>query len=223
MDWQHRARDLVERLRRRGISDENVLERLAAVPRHLFVPGDQQDLAWEDLALPLACGQTISQPYIVALMTSAAQLTPDDRVLEIGTGSGYQAAILAGLCARVVTVECLESMAADARSLWKSLNLVNILSVLGDGSAGWADKAPYQAIVVTAGAPQIPQPLVQQLAPGGRLVIPVGPEEAQELLVLHRAENHLITRKLCDCRFVKLYGRYGWPPESAPTDDDSPT
>lgn len=223
MNWHDQARNLVANLRRRGISDEQVLERIASVPRHWFVPDEQESLAWEDVALPLACGQTISQPYIVALMTAAAELSPTDHVLEVGTGSGYQAAILAGLCARLVTIECLESLASEARSRWERLQLGNILSVVGDGSAGWVDEAPYQAILVTAGAPQVPQPLVQQLAPGGRLVIPVGPEEAQELLVLRREDNHLVTRKLCDCRFVKMYGRFGWPAESAPTDVDTPT
>ncbi|MBI1347847.1 protein-L-isoaspartate(D-aspartate) O-methyltransferase [bacterium] len=216
-DWHHQAAHLMDVLRQRGITDERVLQRIAAVPRHFFVPAELHPRAYEDCALPIGQDQTISQPYIVALMTAAAELTPHSRVLEIGTGSGYQAAILSGLCQQVVTIERLPELAATARARFEILGLRNIHSVVGDGTIGVPEFGPYDAILVTAGTPVVPAELFQQTAENGRLIIPVGPHEAQELLRLRRNGETWHSEKLCDCRFVKLLGVSGWKPPTSPT------
>ncbi len=218
MDWQTEARLLAEELRQRGIIDPTVLQRIADVPRHLFVGPELRSLAYTDRALGIEAGQTISQPYIVALMTEAARVTPQSRVLEIGTGSGYQAAILAGLCDCLVTVERIPLLAEQARRVWQQLGLQHIVSVVGDGTLGWPEGAPYDAILVTAGAPSAPQTLLSQLADAGRLVIPVGNETTQELVVYQRNKEDVACSKLCDCRFVKLFGAAGWPLDSGPSE-----
>lgn len=209
--WENAAAHALARhLAHEGIRDERVLGRIASVPRHRFVPDDLQSHAYADTALGIGLGQTISQPYIVALMTEAARLTPDANVLEIGTGSGYQAAILCGLCRRLVTIERLAPLAESARERLAELGCDNVECLVGDGTLGWPADAPYDAILVTAGAPSVPELLLEQLADGGRLVLPVGPEAAQSLLVYERHGDQFRSRKLCDCRFVKLIGRAGW-------------
>lgn len=215
-DWGQEAAQLARELEDRGIVDQAVLQRIASVPRHLFVPDELRSSAYCDTALPISCGQTISQPYIVALMTEAAELIPESRVLEIGTGSGYQAAILSGLCDQLVTIERLPELAETAQEKLTQLGLKNIASLVGDGTLGVPEYSPYDAILVTAGAPVAPQSLMQQLAEGGRLIIPVGTEEGQELLRYRRRGTNWEVDKLCDCRFVKLWGAEGW---SLPTSD----
>jgi protein-L-isoaspartate(D-aspartate) O-methyltransferase len=205
--------EMVERqLKRRGIHDKNVLEAMAAVPREKFVPPDMVDSAYYDGPLPIGQGQTISQPYIVALMTEEMELSRSDRVLEIGTGSGYAAAILAYICDEVYTIERNLDLAEKAKKLLKSLGYENIYLLCGDGTLGWPENAPYDAIVVTAGAPDIPDPLVKQLANGGRLVIPVGPSPRLQTLVrIRKTEAGNIKREnLSGVRFVPLIGEAGW-------------
>lgn len=211
--WSEAANRLARELAARGIRDTRVLQRIATVPRQCFVPPELEDNAYFDGALGIGFGQTISQPYIVALMTEAAALKPQDRVLEIGTGSGYQAAILSGLCQSITSIERIEPLARAAEKRFRELGLKHIEVHVGDGTLGWPDGAPYDAILVTAGAPTAPEPLLEQLADGGRLVVPVGPEDAQSLLVYERHGEQVRSRKLCDCRFVKLIGRAGWKPE----------
>jgi len=194
----------------RGITDPRVLAAMRKVPRHLFVSEALWDQAYGDYPLPIGAQQTISQPYIVAEMTQALQLTEDDRVLEIGTGSGYQAAILAEIAYRVYTVERIHSLYIAARRLFDRLHYHNIIMRYSDGSAGWDAEAPFDAIIVTAGAPEIPQSLVSQLGPGGRLVIPVGDQHTQELVRIYRDEHGIQRTSLGGCRFVKLIGEHGW-------------
>ncbi|MGD8367278.1 MAG: protein-L-isoaspartate(D-aspartate) O-methyltransferase [Desulfobacterales bacterium] len=194
----------------RGVADPKVLAAMSKVPRHLFVSEALWDQAYGDYPLPIGAQQTISQPYIVAEMTQALQLTPDDRVLEIGTGSGYQAAILAEIAYRVYTIERIHSLYIAARRLFDRLQYHNIVMRYSDGTSGWGAEAPFDAIIVTAGAPEIPQTLISQLAPGGRLVIPVGDQHAQELVRLYRDEQGIKRSSLGGCRFVKLIGEHGW-------------
>lgn len=205
------ARTLAESLRRKGIRDERVLEAIASVPRELFVPPDERPLAYEDIALPLKRGQTVSQPYIVALMTEALEPRPTDTILEIGGGSGYQAAILSQLVDRVITVERIAELAEEAQQRLQSLGIDNVEVLVGDGTLGWPPEAPYDGILVTAAAPRIPQPLLDQLKPGRHLVIPVGDEWLQRLIRVRQQGEGLHEDFLCDCRFVKLIGQYGWP------------
>ena len=212
-DWAACRAAMVEwQLRQRGIRDPRVLEAFREVPRHLFVPMELAHQAYDDCPLPIGEGQTISQPYMVAAMTDAAELTGCENVLEIGTGSGYQAAILARLAAHVHTVEQHASLAAAAEERLRRLGVTNVTCLVGDGSLGYAAAAPYDAIVVTAAAPTVPPTLVEQLAPSGRLVIPVGTRDSQELLLV-RKENGEVSRQTINyCRFVPLGGRYGWAP-----------
>jgi protein-L-isoaspartate(D-aspartate) O-methyltransferase len=194
----------------RGIHDPRVLAAMERVPRHLFVSEALMDQAYGDFPLPIGEQQTISQPYIVAEMTQALSLDPGDRVLEIGTGSGYQAAVLAEIVSRVYTIERIYTLYARARKLFDRLQYHNIVTRYSDGSTGWADESPFDAIVVTAGAPRIPEVLVRQLALGGRLVLPVGNAHSQELVRLIRTENGIEQQDLGACRFVKLIGEQGW-------------
>ncbi|MDZ7642701.1 MAG: protein-L-isoaspartate(D-aspartate) O-methyltransferase [Desulfurivibrio sp.] len=208
-----RNRMVEEQLRPRGIDDPAVLDAMATVPRHLFVEEALRPQAYGDFPLPIGNGQTISQPFIVALMTQLLQPRPDQRVLEIGTGCGYQAAVLAAICQRVYTVERLKPLLARARRTFDRLQLYNIMSKLDDGTAGWPEHAPYDAIMVTAGGPEIPPPLVEQLADPGRLVIPVGQHGLQELTVLEKQDGE-ISRQVADrVQFVKLVGAHGWQAE----------
>ncbi|MEZ4578617.1 MAG: protein-L-isoaspartate(D-aspartate) O-methyltransferase [Desulfobacterales bacterium] len=197
----------------RGITDPNVLDAMRKVPRHLFVSDALMDQAYADHPLPIGEQQTISQPYIVAHMTQALALGPDDRVLEIGTGSGYQAAILAQIVFRVYTIETIRSLHMRARKLFDQLNYSNIVTRYGDGTNGWKDESPFDAIMVTAGAPDIPAPLVSQLDVGGRMVLPVGGRLTQDMVKLYRDEDGIHQTTLGGCRFVKLVGDYGWDKE----------
>jgi len=196
----------------RGIRDPRVIDAMRRVPRHLFVDEALRDRAYDDSPLPIGEKQTISQPYMVALMSEALQLEGSESVLEVGSGSGYQTAVLAKLARRVFSIERIESLAARARGILDGLGIGNIEIKVGDGSLGWRAKAPFEAILVTAGSPIVPGPLVEQLAPGGRLVIPVGERACQELLRVRRSHNGGTTREeLVECRFVDLQGAFGWP------------
>jgi protein-L-isoaspartate(D-aspartate) O-methyltransferase len=194
----------------RGIADEKVIAAMRNVQRHLFVSEALTDQAYGDFPLPIGEQQTISQPYIVAEMTQALQLSKNDRVLEIGTGSGYQAAIIAQIGYRVYTIERIHSLLLKARSLFDRLLYHNIITRYSDGTSGWADESPFDAIIITAGAPKIPETLVSQLAMGGRMVIPVGDQYSQELIKLHRQKSGIHKTNLGGCRFVKLIGEHGW-------------
>jgi protein-L-isoaspartate(D-aspartate) O-methyltransferase len=199
-----------QQLARRGIRDRRVLDAMLTVPRHIFVPPAGRAAAYEDRALDLGRGQTISQPFMVATMTEALAPRPHDRVLEIGTGSGYQTAVLAELAGAVYTIERDAELALDARALLEELGFGNIRYLVGDGTLGWASQAPFDSILVTAGAPTVPEHLLAQLAPGGRLVIPLGDRNVQELylVTLEGAERRL--EWITSCRFVPLVGEEGW-------------
>ena len=203
-------------IRSRGIRDARVLRAMEKIPRHLFVDEGLIDQAYNDSPLPIGEKQTISQPYIVALMTEALELAGREKVLELGTGSGYQAAILAELADRVFTIERIASLAQRARRLLESLNYYNVVIRVGDGTYGWREESPFDAILVAAGSPSIPRTLVEQLAVGGRLVIPVGGRYTQNLIKLTRlSENPDDVRRedLGGCRFVSLIGEHGWKME----------
>jgi len=197
-------------LEARGISDQRVLAAFRKVPRHLFVSEALRDQAYGDFPLPIGEQQTISQPFIVAEMTQALALHAEDRVLEIGTGSGYQAAILAEIVFRVYTIERIRSLYMKARKLFDQLHYHNILMKYSDGSLGWASESPFDAIIVTAGSPEIPTVLVDQLKVGGTLVIPVGNRYAQDLVKIYKDEKGIHSSNLGGCRFVKLVGEHGW-------------
>lgn len=201
-----------EQLKWRGIRDPAVLAAMREIPREEFVPPELATIAYADRPLPIGEEQTISQPYIVAYMTEALELTAGDRVLEIGTGSGYAAAVLSRIAGQVYTIERLAELARTARDRLERLGYRNIVVHLGDGTLGWPDHAPYEAIVVTAGAPDIPRPLLEQLAEGGRLVIPVGPHPSFQTLVRIRrlGTDEYRREELLDVRFVPLIGSAGW-------------
>jgi protein-L-isoaspartate(D-aspartate) O-methyltransferase len=202
---------MVDSLRRGGIEDPRVLEIMARVPRHLFVPEAFRHQAYDDdVSIHIGEGQTISQPRIVALMTQAANIDPMDRVLEIGTGSGYQAAVLAELARFVFTVERVASLARQAKSVMDQLGLENVSVKVMDGTLGWRAQSPFNVILVTAGAPEVPAPLVEQLADGGRLVVPVGPRETQVLKIVQRRGDRTFATELKGACFVPLIGRHGW-------------
>ncbi len=206
-----RAQMVAWQIEARNVRDPRVLRAMGELPRERFVPAGQRDQAYEDRALPIGCDQTISQPYMVALMTEKLSVGPDDRVLEIGTGSGYQLALLAMLAGRVYTVECQAELAAEARSVLEELGLVNVEYRVDDGSLGWPEHAPYDRIMVTAGAPEVPEALVEQLTDGGIMVIPVGPEDSQTLLQIRKDGQAIRRQPVIACRFVKLRGNQGWP------------
>jgi protein-L-isoaspartate(D-aspartate) O-methyltransferase len=205
-----RQKMLDSQIRARNVRDPRVLEAVRTVPRHLFVEEALRDRAYLDKALPIGEKQTISQPYMVAAMTEALELTGRERVLEIGTGSGYQTAILAELAESVFSVERIASFVPLARRRLESLGRYNVLIKVGDGTIGWSEHAPYDAILVAAAAPQLPRPLLEQLRVGGRLVVPMGPEESQTLMRIRRGEEGFHEEALGECRFVKLIGRHGW-------------
>jgi protein-L-isoaspartate(D-aspartate) O-methyltransferase len=206
------AREQMVQLQMRGrdITDPQVLEALAAVPRHLFVPADMRHLAYADAPLPIGHRQTISQPYIVALMTQLLELSGDETVLEVGTGSGYQAAVLSKIAKQVYSLERIPSLAQQARECLIGLGLRNIEVVEGDGSLGFPEHAPYQAIIVTAAAPAVPEPLKAQLADGGRLVLPVGNRVGQILERWKREDDSFKRERLAPVCFVPLVGGHGW-------------
>jgi len=206
-----RRRMVAEQVEARGCRDQAVLAAMRRVPRHLFVDPALRERAYDDAPLPIGERQTISQPYMVAIMTEALELAPGERVLEVGTGSGYQAAVLAEMGAYVISLERIPVLAERARTVFESLGYAHRVRVqVADGTLGWPGEAPYDAILVTAGAPQIPRPLVDQLATGGRLVLPMGDDELQTLVRLRRRPEGLVEEYLGECRFVKLLGSYGW-------------
>ena len=204
-------RRFIERLKASGVTDPRILDAFAAVPRHLLVPEALRDQAYRDTPLLIGDGQTISAPGVVATMTSALQLEGDESVLEVGTGSGYQAAILSHLVSRVVSIERIPRLAASARRSLDLLGVSNVVVYLGDGTRGRPGEGPYDRIVVTAGGPEIPNPLLEQLALGGMLVGPFGPRGNQELVRIRRSDERGFTREvLGPCNFVDLIGSNGW-------------
>lgn len=212
------ARESLVRSLRYEVHDERTLDAMARVPREHFVPRDLRLTAYDDRPLPIGHGQTISQPLMVAMMTEALHLRGDERVLELGTGSGYQTALLAELAAHVVTVERVPDLAEGARRRLEELGYRNVEVHTATDTLGWPESAPYDAILVTAGAPRVPRPLLEQLTLGGRLVIPVGERRVQQLLHVTKTPSGTTVRKLGDCRFVPLIGRGAWSEETAATE-----
>ena len=207
---QARERMIQEQLVSRGINDPRVLRAMAKVPRHLFLESELWDEAYKDHPLPIGADQTISQPYMVALMAQALELKGAQRVLEVGTGSGYAAAVLSELCAELFTVEAVEELALKARALLRSLGYRNVSVLVGDGTLGWEEHAPYDAVIISAAAPCIPRPLLEQLKTPGYLVFPMGEKELQTLVRIRKDRAGIREEYLGECQFVKLRGRYGW-------------
>jgi protein-L-isoaspartate(D-aspartate) O-methyltransferase len=205
-----RERMVETQLAARDIRDPRVLEAMRKVPRHLFVDEALQDQAYNDHPLPISDKQTISQPYVVALMTQSLQLRGHEKVLEIGTGSGYQAAVLAELADRVFSIERHPGLALRANQILQKLLYKNVIIRVGDGSMGWPDDAPFDAVLVTAGTPKVPQPLVDQLSVGGRLVVPVGDRFSQDLILVERRPEGIAKTNMGGVRFVDLVGKWGW-------------
>lgn len=205
--------EMIELIKQRGISDEKVLNAMLKIPRHLFVDQELWEMAYGDHPLPIGEGQTISQPYIVALMTEALDLQKTDKVLEIGTGSGYQTAILAELAGSVFTVERSEVLAQKARRLLDSTSFKNISFHIGDGTLGWEEHAPYDKIIATGSVPRAPESLLRQLKDPGRLVIPVGGRQIQMLLLIKQEGGKVCQQELCSCSFLPLLGKEGWQEE----------
>ena len=209
--YAYRRAQMLESLKRGGITDQRVVEAMAEIPRHYFVPEAFRHQAYDDdVSIHIGEGQTISQPRIVALMTESARIDPMDRVLEVGTGSGYQAVVLSKLARFVFTVERVASLARQAKSVLDQLGVDNVSIKVMDGTLGWRAQAPFDAILVTAGAPEVPEPLVEQLADGGRLVVPVGPRETQVLKIVQRRGDRTFAHELKGACFVPLIGRHGW-------------
>lgn len=210
---KQRIKMVDSQIRSRGVRDERLLKAMEMIPRHLFVDEGLIEQAYNDHPLPIGERQTISQPYIVALMTEALELKGDEKVLEIGTGCGYQSAVLSKLADRVFSIERIATLAGKARAILDSLGCFNVLIRVGDGTYGWREESPFDAIIVTAGAPDVPRPYLEQLAVGGRLVIPVGSHFSQTLLRLTRLSEDIDDIKREDlggCRFVNLIGEHGW-------------
>ena len=199
-----------EQLVRRGITDERVIGAMRRVSRHLFVEEALRDRAYGDHPLPIGEQQTISQPYIVALMTSLLALEGSEKVLEVGTGSGYQTAVLAALARRVCSIERLPALAARSRAVIEGLGIMNVWIRVGNGALGWPDEAPFDRILVAAGGPSVPPPLFQQLAEGGRMVLPIGDATSQTLTLVENLGGTMKTTSCGDCTFVKLVGKYAW-------------
>jgi len=210
---RQRVKMVDSQIRSRGVTDERVLKAMGKIPRHLFVDEGLIEQAYNDNPLPIGERQTISQPYIVAVMTEALELKGSEKVLELGTGSGYQAAVLAELAERVFSIERIATLASKARKVLESLGYFNVVIRVGDGTYGWREEAPFDGILVSAGSPDIPVPLVQQLTVGGRLVIPVGGRYTQTLYRVTRLSENVEdvkTEDLGGCRFVNLIGEHGW-------------
>lgn len=211
MDIVDQWNRLAEELRREGVYDPYVLGAMEKVPRHLFVPPEKRRYAYRNIPLPIGDGQTISQPLVVALMTQALQLTGTEKLLEVGTGSGYQCAILAELSRRVISVERVPALANSARARLERAGYLNVRVVVGDGSLGYPEAAPYDAILVTAASPRVPDPLLRQLSPReGRMVLPVGQPDHQKLLLITRRAERVCTSHLGPVRFVPLIGEAAW-------------
>jgi len=209
--WESaRERMVATQIAARGVGDEKVLAAMRRVPRHLFVPAEVRGSAYSDYPLPIGHGQTISQPYIVAMMTSLLQIQPDDRLLEIGSGSGYQAAVLGILAREVISIERIPEVAQLARKNLADAGITNVTVVIGDGTLGFPGGAPYNGVLITAATPSIPSPLVEQLAEGGRIVAPVGSRDLQELVRLTRKGHDLPRESFGGVVFVPLLGEYGW-------------
>ena len=206
-----RRKMVEEQLVERGIKDLGVLEAMSRVPRHLFAQESLRHRAYGDYPLPIGENQTLSQPYIVASMTAALSLKGEERVLEIGTGSGYQTAVVAELARQVFTIERLNNLSRKAQEILEGLNYMSIVFKMFDGTYGWPDQAPFDAILVTASAKEIPESLVKQLGEGGRLVAPTGDAHEQKLVVLTKNGSRVSRRELGACKFVPLIGKYGWP------------
>lgn len=225
MTTQHDAYQLareqmvVHQIERRGLYSDRLLQAMREVPRHCFVPELYQDQAYEDCPLPIGFGQTISQPYIVALMTSLLNLDGSENVLEVGTGSGYQAAILSRMAKTVQTIEYHPELAAQAAQVLSELEYTNVRTHCGDGSLGLAECAPYHGILITAGAPRPPQVILDQLAPGGKLVLPCGPRRKQVLQIWEREENQFSCEDMIPVAFVPLRGKFGWPEDEWQLED----
>ena len=214
--YAYRRMQMVEALERLGISDQRVLDAMRLIPRDLFVPEAYRHAAYsEDVSINIGEGQTISQPRVVAVMTEAARIGPEDRVLEIGTGSGYQAAVLAQLARFVFSIERISPLAREAKARLDGLGIENVSVKVMDGTLGWRALAPYDAILVTAAAPDVPEPLIDQLVDGGRLVVPVGARETQVIRVVERRGDSCETSDLQGACFVPLIGRHGWQGEGA--------
>jgi protein-L-isoaspartate(D-aspartate) O-methyltransferase len=207
---QLRDKMVQEQLFSRGINDARVLSAMAKIPRHLFVDREFWDRAYEDCPLPIGENQTISQPYMVALTIESLRLEGSEKVLEVGTGSGYAAAVLAELCAKVFSVEAVETLASNARATLATLGYQNVSVLLGDGTLGWGEHAPYDHIVISAAAPCIPRPLLEQLRSPGYMVLPMGEKELQTLVRIRKDADAIREEYLGECRFVKLTGKYGW-------------
>jgi protein-L-isoaspartate(D-aspartate) O-methyltransferase len=211
LDYARARRRMVEeQIIGRGIKDRRVISVMELVPRHIFVPETLHGQAYGDSALPIGEGQTISQPFIVAFMSEALELKGEERILEIGTGSGYQTVILAQLAARIYSVERIRSLLERARKNFDQVQCRNIMTRLFDGSYGWKEEGPFDAILVTAGAPSLPPPLLEQLKIGGTLVIPIGDKQSQRLLRMRRNKRRLSEEDLRECNFVPLFGEHGW-------------
>jgi len=207
---RERERMVAEQLVKRGIANPGVLDAMRSVPRHLFVDEALRERAYGDHPLPIGDGQTISQPFMVARMTELLQVTGREKVLEIGTGSGYQAAVLSRVAARVCTIERIARLATRARQTLEAIGVSNVWVRAADGTMGWADEAPFDRILVAAGGPTVPPPLLEQLAEGGRLIMPVGSEETQRLRIVDKAGGQLKVSEDSSCVFVKLIGKYAW-------------
>lgn len=211
--YERLRRELIDEIREKGIDDLDVLRAFDQVPRHIFLPEAVHHRAYEDAPLPIGYGQTASQPSLQALYLQTLRLTPQDRVLEVGTGSGYQTALLALLAGHVYSVERVRELSVRARDALDRLRVRNVALLVGDGTIGWSRYAPYDAILVAAGAPAVPSALIEQLAPGGRMLIPVGDRAEQRLVLYHRTEDGVETEELTRCTFVPLIGRFGWMEE----------
>lgn len=205
-----RRRMILSQLTPRGIQDPRVLEVMGKVPRHLFVPKNVRQQSYADHPVPIGEGQTISQPYMVALMTQELRVGPQSRVLDVGTGSGYQTALLAEIASQVYSIERISTLGIQAARILKRLGYRNVQIRIGDGTSGWPEEAPFDRIMVTAASPSIPEPLVSQLAPGGILVAPIGSAFDQTLTVVEKVDERVLVRSVCGCVFVPLIGEHGW-------------
>ena len=209
-------RALINRMQEKGIRDLNVLRAFDQVHRHLFVPDAVAHRAYEDVPVPIGFAQTASQPSLQAMYMQILEIGPRDKVLEIGTGSGFQTAILAQLADRVYSVERIRELATRSREALDALRISNVAILVGDGTIGWSRYAPYDAILVAAGGPEVPQPLLEQLADGGRMLVPVGSREMQRLVLVRRHGDRFEQEEVLDCTFVPLLGRFGWADERPP-------
>ena len=215
-------RAMVERMADRGVTDLDVLRIFDQVPRHEFLPQAVWHRAYEDAPLPIGFGQTASQPSLQALYMQILEIGSRDRVLEIGTGSGFQTAVLAQLAERVYSVERIRELSVRARAILDQMRISNVALLVGDGTIGWSRYAPYDAILVAAAAPEIPAPLLEQLSEGGRMLVPVGTREAQRLVLVRRTATGVTEEEVLDCTFVPLLGRFGWADAAGPVDTPPP-